>query len=295
MDIDEHIDLIDTLGDMLGQKDEFKKDKFIDTMPSIIQTHLITEKDWAVTTKKELEYIIRKCDPLAAALPTLAKGTAVPGLYSHIAHSNHKDETEIPQPFKGASLNNPSLEAEAKVNNLNRKPKNPPPQKKMINTIMRILTTITKMRIIEASPEVIDPIEAKIQDIPLEAKISMAEVKETRTHIKANIKMMAIKAIIIRVIEGFIIIHAEISLKVISMDNLEAEAVAKAEAITAAVVTVGLSIKAMLIINIISIMVIMMSTRQTNMVHHVLYVVAIITLPNIVLKGSMTSMILWKR
>ena len=79
MDVDEHID-------MLGQKDESKKDKFIDTMPTIIQTQLITEKDWAATAKKakELEHIIRKCDPLAAALPTLAKGTAAPSLYSHI-------------------------------------------------------------------------------------------------------------------------------------------------------------------------------------------------------------------
>ena len=103
MDVDEHIDLINTLGDMLGQKNEFKKDKFIDTMPTIKQMHLITEKDWAATTKKakELKHIIRKCDPLAAALPTLAKGTAVPGLYSHIAHSNDEDEAEIPQPFKG--------------------------------------------------------------------------------------------------------------------------------------------------------------------------------------------------
>ena len=30
MDIDEHIDLINTLGDMLGQNEESKKDKFID-------------------------------------------------------------------------------------------------------------------------------------------------------------------------------------------------------------------------------------------------------------------------
>ena len=36
MDVDEHIDLIDTLGNMLGQKDESKKNKFIDTMPTII-------------------------------------------------------------------------------------------------------------------------------------------------------------------------------------------------------------------------------------------------------------------
>ena len=45
MDVDEHIDLINTLGDMLGQKEESKRDKFIDTMPTIIQTHLITEKN----------------------------------------------------------------------------------------------------------------------------------------------------------------------------------------------------------------------------------------------------------
>ena len=75
MDVDEHIDLINTLGDILGQKDESKRDKFIDTMPTIIQMHLITEKTWAETTEKvkELEHIIRKCDPLAAALPTFAR------------------------------------------------------------------------------------------------------------------------------------------------------------------------------------------------------------------------------
>ena len=151
------------------------------------------------------------------------------------------------------------------------------------------------MRIIEVNPEVADPIEAKIQDVPLEAKISMAEVKEIRTHTKASIKMTAIKAIITRVIKDFIIIHVEISLKVIATVNLEAEAMAEAEAITTVMVTVGLIIEAMPIINIISIMVMMTSTRQINMVHHVLYAVAIITLPNIVLKGSMTSTILWKR
>ena len=129
MDIDEHMDLIGTLGDMLGQKDESKKDKFIDTMPTIIQTHLITKKDWAVTTKKakELEHIIRKCDPPAAALPTLAKGTAVPSLYSHIAHSNDKDKTEIAQPFKGAHPKQPRLRGGGKGKQPQQKPKNPPP------------------------------------------------------------------------------------------------------------------------------------------------------------------------
>ena len=151
----------------------------------------------------------------------------------------------------------------------------------MINITMRMLTTITIMRITEVNPGAVDPIEAKIQDIPLEVKISVAEVKDTRAHIKANIKMMDIKAIITRVIKDFITIHVEISLKVIAMDNLEAEAMAKAEAIITAMVAVGPIIKAMQIINIISIMVMMMSTRQTNTFHHVLYMVAIITLPTL--------------
>ena len=127
MDLDEHVDLVDTLGDMLGQKDESKKDKFIDTMPTIIQMHLITEKDWPKTTKKakELEHIIRKCNPPAAALPTLAKGTTVPGLYSHIAHSNDKDEAEILQPFKEACPKQPKPRGGGKGKQPQQKPKKP--------------------------------------------------------------------------------------------------------------------------------------------------------------------------
>ena len=41
-DTDEHIDLIKTLGDMLGQTAEAKIENFVDTMPTIIQKHLIT-------------------------------------------------------------------------------------------------------------------------------------------------------------------------------------------------------------------------------------------------------------
>ena len=137
------------------------------------------------------------------------------------------------------------------------------------------------MKIIGANPEVADPIEDKIQDVPLEVKIFMVEVKEIRIHTKVNIKMMAIKGTITRVIKDSIILHVEISLKVIVMVNQEAEAIAMAEAITEVMITVGPIIKAMLITNIISIMFMMMSTRWINMVHHVLYAVFIITLPSI--------------
>ena len=103
-DVDKHIDLINTLGDMVDQKEEAKKEKFIETMPTMIQTHLIMCKDWAAVkdTAKSLKHIIMKCDPPTRVMPMMATGATVLGLYSHIAHSVDKDEGKIPQPFKGA-------------------------------------------------------------------------------------------------------------------------------------------------------------------------------------------------
>ena len=129
-DVDEHIDLINTLGDMLGQTTESKMEKFVDTMPTIIQTHLITCKNWEKTTKKakELEHIIRECDPLAAALPNLTQGTAVPSLCSHVAHLNDKEETDIPQPYKGARPKQPKTRGGGKGKQPQQKSKSPPAQ-----------------------------------------------------------------------------------------------------------------------------------------------------------------------
>ena len=105
-DVDEHIDLINTLGDMVDQKEEAKKEKFIETMPKMIQTHLIICKDWAEVKDKakSLEHIIRKCDPPTPTMPLMATGATIPGLYLHMAHLVDKEEGEIPQLFKGAKL-----------------------------------------------------------------------------------------------------------------------------------------------------------------------------------------------
>ena len=102
-DVDEHIDMINTLGYMVDQKEEAKKEKFIETMPTMIQTHLIIFKDWAdVKDKaKSLEHIIQKCNPPTPTMPLMATGATVLGLCSHIAHSVDKEEGEIPPPFKG--------------------------------------------------------------------------------------------------------------------------------------------------------------------------------------------------
>ena len=102
-DVDGHIDLINTLGDMVDRKEEAKMEKFIETMPTMIQTHLIICENWAdVKDKaKSLEHIIHKCDPPTPAMPLVTMGATVPGLYLHITHSVDKEE-EIPLPFKGA-------------------------------------------------------------------------------------------------------------------------------------------------------------------------------------------------
>ena len=102
-DVDEHIDLINTLGEMVDQKEEAKKEKFIETMPMMIQTHLIICKDWAEVKDKakSLEHIIGICDPPTPTMPLMATGATVLGLYTHIAHSVDKEKGEIPQPFKG--------------------------------------------------------------------------------------------------------------------------------------------------------------------------------------------------
>ena len=105
-DVDEHIDFINMLGDMVDQKEEAKMEKFIETMPTMIQTHLIICKDWADTNDKakSLEHIIWKCDSPTPAMPLVTTGATLLGSYSHITHSVDKDEEEIPPQFKGANL-----------------------------------------------------------------------------------------------------------------------------------------------------------------------------------------------
>ena len=82
--------------------------------------------------------------------------------------------------------------------------------------------------------------------------------------------------------------HVEAIIKVIIMANLEAEAMVMVELITMDAVMAGLIIEVIKTANTISIMVMIMTTSLSNMAHHVHYVVATITPPNIVLRENMT-------
>ena len=99
--INEQINLVLTLGSMLKQDEQAKMDKFIETIPTIIRTHLIIVPNWEEVTKN-LEHIIDQCEPLAIA-PPIPQGTgAVPSLYSHIEQFEDQDSASIPKPFKSA-------------------------------------------------------------------------------------------------------------------------------------------------------------------------------------------------
>ena len=112
---------------------------------------------------------------------------------------------------------------------------------------------------------------------------------QPKPHTKANIRVIATKVIITQAIVVYIITHVEIFNKVITMANLEAEAMVVTEVITTDAAVVGPIIEAITTTNTISIMVMMMSTRQINMAHHVHYVVAIITPLNIMEKMNIQS------
>ena len=102
-DINEQFNLVPTLGNVLKQDEQAKMDKFFETMPTIIQTHLIAP-NWEEATKKakNLEHIICRCEPLAIAPPISQGGGTVPSLYSHIEQSQDQDSTSIFKPFKSA-------------------------------------------------------------------------------------------------------------------------------------------------------------------------------------------------
>ena len=116
----------------------------------------------------------------------------------------------------------------------------------------------------------------------------MVEANTTKIHIKVNTKGTIIKEITTKVLMVNTTTHIEAIIRVIIMANLEEEAVVMVELITMDVVVAGLIIEVITTINTISIMVMKMTTSLSNIAHHVHYVVATITPPNIVLREHMT-------
>ena len=192
-------------------------------MPTMIQTHLITCKDWATVndTAKSLEHIIIKCDPPTPAMPMMATGATVPGLYSHIAHLVDKEEGEIPQPFKGTKPKEVGENLKENLRNKDRTHQKPKRQMKLIH--MKTLTiTITMPQVrVEAA----DLIMVKAETDSFEGSYNEIEAKDL------SIVNVSFKIITIREVHhNKIVLHTAMVVSPISrgimLTLIEAKAVA---------------------------------------------------------------------
>ena len=191
-DVDEHIDLINTLGDMVDQKEEAKREKFIETMPTMIQTHLITCKDWAAVkdTAKSFEHIILKCDPPTPAMPMMATGATILGLYSHVAHSVDKEEGEITQLFKGAKPKQTRGRGKPKGKPQEQRHNPPKAQEANETTCMKTLITIIIMP--QVRVEATDLIMVKEATDNLECSCNETEAKDL-SMVNVSFKVITIR------------------------------------------------------------------------------------------------------
>ena len=267
-DIDEQVDLVLMLGNMLQQDKQAKMEIFIETIPTIIQTHLIIEPNWAEVTKqaKNLEHIIQRCNPLAIAPSIIQDAGAVPSLYLHIAQSQDQILDNIPKPFKSTKSGGKS------------KPQQQPqppilPQKK--KNIMKRQTTITIMRIIEVITEAANPtgINKGAENLIEDPNRGEGDNKSiTGANTKATVDNLTPPAEAITIIITTVIIKAEVDVAIVVIIT---EVTAMDEAI----------IEAITITNTTNITHILMAHRWSNMAHHVHFVVTLTT-PKHCFKGE---------
>ena len=190
-DVDEHIDLINTLGDMVDQKEEAKKEKFIETMPTMIQTYLIICKDWAEVKDKakSLEHIIQKCDPPTPLCRWLQQVQQYRD-YIHILHTQWtKKKGKCPHHLKGQNQNKPEVEVNLKENLRVIDRTHLKPKRQMKPTLMIALTIITTMIIILPQVKIVATDLSMVKAVTdnLEASHKEAEDKDLNA-INANFR-----------------------------------------------------------------------------------------------------------
>ena len=175
-DVDEHIDLL------VDQKEEAKMEKFIETMPTMIRTHLIICENWAdIKDKaKSLEHIIRKCDPPTPAMPLVTMGATVPGC-THISHTRlTKKKKRYPHHLKGQNQNKSEVEVSQKGNLrvLDRTHLELKRQRKPMVMIVLIIITTMIITLPQVKTKAADLLTVKVVTGNLEASHKEAEAKD---------------------------------------------------------------------------------------------------------------------
>ena len=208
---------------MVDLKEEAKKEKFIETMPTMIQKHLITCKDWAAVkdTAKSLKHIILKCDPPTPVMPMMATGATVLGLYSHIAHSVDKERVKYPNHSKALNRNKPEVEENLKENLRSKDKTHQKPKRLMKPVCMRTLMITITMP--QARVKAADLVMVKAVTDNLEGLYNKTADKDL-SMVNISFKVIAIReAHLNRTIRNMVIPTNPISREIIQI-AIEAEA-----------------------------------------------------------------------
>ena len=266
-DVDEQINLVSTLGNMLGQNEQAKMEKIIETMPTIIQTHWIIEPNWKMVIKKakDLKHIICKCEAPAIAASSLQGAGAVPNLYSHIAQLQDQDAVSILKPFKSTKGRGGKKSGKGKQKSQQQPQLPPPPPRKGSNMKRQVI--IITMKIIEAILEAADPIGANkvviksLKEVPNKGEGASKTIIGDNT--KATMGNITLPAEAITIIIIMVIIEVEVDMALVIIIT---EVVATDEAV----------IKAIIITNITNISLMMMAHRWSNTTHHTHFAVVLL-------------------
>ena len=183
---------------MVDQKEEAKMEKFTETMPTMIQTHLIICESWAdVKDKaKSLEHIIRKCDPPTPAMPLVTMGAKYWD-YICISHTRWtKKKKKYPHHLKEQSQNKPEVEVHPKGNLrvIDRTHLKPKRQRKPMLTIVLIIITTMIIILPQVKTEATDLLMVKVVTSNLEASYKEAEAKDLSI-INANFKTIGFREV----------------------------------------------------------------------------------------------------
>ena len=278
-DIDEQIDLVLTSGNMLKQDEQAKMEKFIETMPTIIQMHLIIAPNWEEVTKKakNLEHIIGRCEPLAIAPPISQDTGVVPSLYSHKAQSQNQDSMSLPKSFKSARGHR-GKKSKGKVKPQQQLPPSPLPPKQ--EEQYKDANNYYHNENYKGNNRGHRPYSSQYSSRK-PYRGSQQRGRDNKIIIQVNTKATTDN-----------LIPPVVAIIIITMAIIKAEmAVAMVVTIIDHVVTEEAITEAITIINTINITCMRVDPSSNNMVHHALFAEVSIILLNIVLKENMTSII----
>ena len=216
-------------------------------------------------------------------------------MYLHIAHSNDKEETDIPQPFKGTRPKQPKTRGGGKSKLPQQKLKPPPVQVQEDQYTYDDTNNYYHNKNYTGQPRGHRPYRGQNTGQLFTGQNLHGRGQHSQNPYQGQYQSNSYQGNNYQGNHGLYHNPHRNYQQDNNYGHFRGRSCGHAEVITMDVVVAGLIIKAITTTNTISIMVMMMSTRQMNMAHHVHYAMAIITPPNIVLRDNMILMTSWRK